>query len=77
MKLASLKSTSRDGELIVVSRDLRHAVSAQKICPTLQQALEHWDDTEPALNKISTQLNDRAIKHAFNQFALAMTQTQV
>jgi fumarylacetoacetate (FAA) hydrolase len=33
MKLASLKQ-GRDGRLIVVSRDLKHAIAADSIAPT-------------------------------------------
>ena len=40
MKLGSLKEGGRDGTLIVVSRDLSHALRADGIAPTLQRALE-------------------------------------
>jgi fumarylacetoacetate (FAA) hydrolase len=49
MKFATLKNGTRDGELVVVSRDLRRAVSAKDIAPTLQHALENWADAAPAL----------------------------
>lgn len=42
MKLASLKH-GRDGQLVVVSRDLTKATSASDIAPTLQAALDEWD----------------------------------
>lgn len=48
MKLASLKS-GRDGRLIVVSRDLSRAVGVADIAPTLQAALDGWDDAAPKL----------------------------
>ena len=48
MKLASLKS-GRDGKLVVVSRDLKRAVSAEKIAPTLQAAMDNWNECEPQL----------------------------
>ena len=50
MKLASLKEGGRDGSLIVVSRDLSRAVRVPSIAPTLQCALEDWDNTAPRLN---------------------------
>ena len=50
MKLASLKEGGRDGSLIVVSRDLSRAVRVPSIAPTLQRALEDWDNTAPRLN---------------------------
>ena len=48
MKLASLKS-GRDGNLVVVSRDLSRAVSAAAIAPTLQAAMDNWAECEPQL----------------------------
>lgn len=42
MKLASLKD-GRDGQLIIVSRDLSVATDASDIAPTLQWALDEWD----------------------------------
>ena len=55
MKLASLKSR-RDGELIVVSKDLERFLPATEIAPTLQAALDDWDDFSGELEKLSTEL---------------------
>ena len=52
MKLGSLKQGGRDGSLIVVSRDLKTAVRAEAIAPTLQRALEDWDAAAPRLNAL-------------------------
>ena len=49
MKLATLKDGTRDGTLIVVSRDLRHAIKADDVAPTLQAALDDWDYASPQL----------------------------
>lgn len=57
MKLGSLKEGGRDGTLIVVSRDLSHALRADGIAPTLQRALEDWSTLAPRLNALSEQLN--------------------
>jgi fumarylacetoacetate (FAA) hydrolase len=57
MKLGSLKEGGRDGTLIVVSRDLRRAVRADGIAPTLQRALEDWSNVAPRLNALSEALN--------------------
>ena len=57
MKLASLKTGGRDGSLIVVSRDLEHYVSAADITPTLQIALDDWQQTAPRLNTLYAELN--------------------
>jgi fumarylacetoacetate (FAA) hydrolase len=56
MKLASLKS-GRDGQLIVVSKDLSRAVSAAPIAATMQQLLDEWDERAPALEDLSRRLN--------------------
>lgn len=58
MKLASLKTGGRDGTLVVVSKDLSKAVTVPGIAPTLQQALEKWDEVEPHLNKVYDNLNN-------------------
>ena len=57
MKLASLKS-GRDGQLIVVSRDLSRAVSAASIAPTLQAAMDNWAECEPELTALYDKLQE-------------------
>lgn len=57
MKLGSLKSNSLDGELIVVSRDLKNFAKAKAICPSLREAVENWSVVEPKLKKIYDDLN--------------------
>src|SRR5687768_639997 len=53
MKLGSLKEGGRDGTLVLVSRDLKRAVRATGIAPTLQRALEDWSSTAPRLNALA------------------------
>lgn len=72
MKLASLKTESRDGALIVVSRDLSRAVSATDIAATLQWAVEHWESVKPHLQELSDALNSGDVPGSF-----AFDQTQV
>ena len=55
MKLASLKQ-GRDGKLVVVSKDLTKAVSANNIALTLQSALDNWAVCEPQLRELSDRL---------------------
>ncbi len=55
MKLASLKA-GRDGELVVVSGDLKKCLPAGAIAPTLQAALDAWDLFEPELKKLGRDL---------------------
>ncbi len=64
MKLASLKEGGRDGMLVVTDRDLKHAVVVSEIAPTLQQALEQWDQAEPQLAAVSEALNKKQL-HSF------------
>jgi fumarylacetoacetate (FAA) hydrolase len=53
MKLGSLKEGGRDGTLVVVSKDLKRAVRATGIAPTLQRALEDWQSVAPRLNALA------------------------
>ncbi|WP_068828435.1 fumarylacetoacetate hydrolase family protein [Pseudomonas sp. BMS12] len=64
MKLASLNQ-GRDGELIVVSRDLTRAVKVPQIAATLQAALDDWDIKRPLLESVYQRLNDGLIDEAF------------
>ncbi len=57
MKLASLKAGGRDGTLIVVRRDLKWGVAVPEIAPTLQAALDRWQETAPQLKQVYQQLN--------------------
>lgn len=65
MKLGSLKQGGRDGTLVVVSRDLKHAVRADAIAPTLQRALEDWDAAAPRLNALYEDLCEGRAAGAF------------
>ncbi|MCX7514556.1 fumarylacetoacetate hydrolase family protein [Frateuria hangzhouensis] len=65
MKLASLKEGGRDGTLIVVSRDLKRAVKAAGIAPTLQAALDDWSNAAPRLNTLSDELHAGRVPDAF------------
>ena len=65
MKLASLNDGSRDGCLLVVSRDLRRAVDASGIAGTLQTALDNWKDVEPDLQRLYQRLNANDVAGAF------------
>ena len=65
MKLATLKEGGRDGTLIVVNRELRRAVRATGIAPTLQKAIEDWANLSPRLAVLSQQLRDDKVPDAF------------
>jgi len=66
MKLATLKDGTRDGTLLVVSRNLKKAVPADHIAPTLQAALDDWDYLAPQLQSLYEELNSQPPSRAFN-----------
>jgi fumarylacetoacetate (FAA) hydrolase len=65
MKLATYKDGSRDGQLVVVSRDLSTAHYATGVAGTLQQALDDWNFVAPQLQDLSVTLNQGRARHAF------------
>jgi len=56
MKLATLKNGTRDGRLVVVSRDLTRCTDAAMVAPTLQAALDKWDIYAPRLASLAEQV---------------------
>lgn len=65
MKLASYKDGSRDGQLVVVSRDLSQAHYASDIANRLQQVLDDWNFLSPQLQDVFDALNAGRARHAF------------
>jgi fumarylacetoacetate (FAA) hydrolase len=57
MKLASLKNNTRDGQLVVVSRDLSRCVAVPAVAATLQQLLDNWDRLASKANDVYQTLN--------------------
>lgn len=67
MKLGSLKSSSsKDGELCVISKDLSKAVKATHIAPSLRVALEEWSKVELNLKDLYNSLNQGTAKDYFS-----------
>ncbi len=64
MKLATLKNGTRDGQLVVVARDLQTCVAVPQIAANLQFALDNWTSTQPALQSVYEKLNAGDIKSA-------------
>ena len=60
MKLATLKNGKRDGQLVVVSRDLRHCQPVPAVAATLQAALDDWNAVAPQLQRVYDELNTAA-----------------
>jgi fumarylacetoacetate (FAA) hydrolase len=65
MKLATYQDGSRDGQLVVVSRDLATAHYASQIVQHLQQALDDWNFIAPQLQDVYDALNASRARHAF------------
>ena len=53
MKLATYRDGSRDGQLVVVSRDLGTAHYATGIAARLQQVLDDWNFLSPQLQDLT------------------------
>ncbi|KLN59778.1 2-keto-4-pentenoate hydratase [Kiloniella spongiae] len=66
MKLATYKNGTRDGELVVVSRDLKKCVKATAIAPTLQSALDDWNNTYSQLEALYQSLNSGNLTDSFD-----------
>ncbi|RZS52148.1 fumarylacetoacetate hydrolase family protein [Sphaerotilus mobilis] len=65
MKLASYKDGSRDGQLVVVSRDLTQALYATGVASRLRDVLDDWNFLAPQLQDLSHTLNHGKARHAF------------
>ena len=65
MKLATLQDGSRDGQLVVVARDLATAHFASGIATRLQQVLDDWNYLSPQLEDLYATLNGGKARHAF------------
>jgi fumarylacetoacetate (FAA) hydrolase len=72
MKFATLRNGRPDGQLVVLSSDLQRYVSAGRIAPTMQAALDDWDTVTPALAALAAQLDAGAIAGQPFDPALAM-----
>lgn len=61
MKLATLKNDTRDGRLVVVSKDLTRCCEASNIAPTLQAALDDWENCAPKLEALYRDVEHQAV----------------
>ncbi len=64
MKLATYKDGSRDGQLVVVSRDLTTAHYATDMANKLQQVLDDWNFISPQLQDLYDALNRASETHS-------------
>ena len=65
MKLATYRDGSRDGQLVVVSRDLTTAHYATHAAHTLQHVLDDWNFISPQLQDLYVELNHGKGRHVF------------
>lgn len=65
MKLATLRNATRDGQLVVVSRDLTKAIAVPQIAATLQTALDDWSRIAPNLLAVAQNLEKDSIAGSF------------
>ena len=61
MKLASLNDGTRDGKLVVVSKDLTRCCAADGIAPTMQAALDNWAEAAPKLEVLYRDVEHEAV----------------
>ncbi len=66
MKLATLKNNTRDGQLVVVSRDLSTAVVVADIATTLQQAIDNWAEVSDKLAAVYHALNSGTVENTLS-----------
>jgi fumarylacetoacetate (FAA) hydrolase len=66
MKLATLRDGTRDGQLAVVSRDLKTAQLADGVARSLQRALDDWNFIAPQLEAIYHELNSGRGRRSFD-----------
>ncbi|RUO55774.1 fumarylacetoacetate hydrolase family protein [Pseudidiomarina homiensis] len=64
MKFATYRNGTRDGQLMLVSRDLKKAVAVPALAATLQEVLDDWDGIAPELEKAYTALNNGELSDA-------------
>ena len=62
MKLATLKNGTRDGRLVIVSRDLKRCTDAAHISTTLQSALEDWENIAPKLQELANRVETNEVE---------------
>ena len=64
MKLGTLRNGRPDGQLVGLSSDLGRYVSASRIAPSLQAALDNWDAALPALEDLAKALDAGSVASA-------------
>ena len=66
MKLASIDNSTRDGQLVVVNKELTKAVNVPEIAENMQFAIDNWKETESRLESVYNDLNSDKLPNAFS-----------
>lgn len=66
MKLASIDNNTRDGQLVVVNKELTKAVKVPEIALTMQDAIDNWADTEIQLKAVYEKLNANQLSNTID-----------
>lgn len=66
MKLASIDNKTRDGQLVVVNKELTRAVKVPEIAETMQTAIDNWVETESKLQSVYEDLNTNKLSNTFD-----------
>lgn len=66
MKLGTIDNGTRDGQLVVVNKNLTKAVKVLSIAATMQQAIDNWENCESLLREIAQQLEEEKIDGIFD-----------
>jgi fumarylacetoacetate (FAA) hydrolase len=64
MKLGTLNDGSRDGQLVLVNKEMTRCVTVEEIAYTLQEALDDWEEVEQDLQEIYQKLCAGELNHA-------------
>jgi len=66
MKLASIDNKTRDGQLVVVNKELTKAVPVTEIAATMQIAIDNWGINESKLQSVYKKLNAEELSNTFD-----------
>lgn len=66
MKLASIDNNTRDGQLVVVNKELTKAVKVPEIAETMQSALDNWNETQNKLQTVYEDLNSDKLSNVLD-----------
>jgi fumarylacetoacetate (FAA) hydrolase len=61
VKLATLKDGSRNGKLVIVTKDLSRCMAVPEVSTTLQGALDNWEAAAPKLRELAEKLESNAV----------------